>query len=144
AGYVPVTGSKISLNFDLDQNVVSIDYKPEKRSITVRYLDTRGQAIAQPDVIEGFYQESYTIKAKDIDGYTVVDSDSLIKRGIYDQDNMETAFIYRAGSDEFNAAVISLDEVLQQQNNKTTDKSTEVNVIKQTPKNLLNEFDLDD
>lgn len=144
AGYVPVTGSKISLNFDLDQKVVSIDYKPEKRSITVRYLDTRGQAIAQPDVIEGFYQESYTIKAKDIDGYTVVDSDSLIKRGIYDQDNMETAFIYRAGSDEFNAAVISLDEVLQQQNNKTTEKRTEVNVIKQTPKNLLNEFDLDD
>lgn len=140
-GYVAIHGAKISLNFELSDKIIPIDYKPEERTITVRYLDTCGQAIAEPDVIKGHYQESYSIKAKEIDGYFVIDSS--LKCGVYDQENMETAFIYRAGSDEFNAAVIALDDAISHQEPVSPENQPVKKADKQ-PKNLLNELDFDD
>lgn len=71
------------------------------------------EEIHKPIVKKGHYNESYTVQAIKIDGYSVVDS--AIKRGVFGLNNPNTAFVYRAGSDEFSAATASLQDILGEQ-----------------------------
>ena len=115
-GYQPVNGNKINLSFDLAKGThqtIPIKYAPEERSITVRFISVQGEEIHKPIVKKGHYNESYTVQAIKIDGYSVVDS--AIKRGVFGLNNPNTAFVYRAGSDEFSAATASLQDILGEQ-----------------------------
>lgn len=139
-GYTPINGSQISLNFELGERTVPIIYRPEERTLTVRYLSTQGETLLSPDVIKGHYQEEYQVEAKPIPGYFVVDTP--LKRGTFDHDNLDTAFIYRAGSDEFSRAVADLENVVNKPagdapSDHVNPQHEKVNRAAKEPKNLI-------
>ena len=139
-GYTPINGSQISLNFELGERTVPIIYRPEERTLTVRYLSTQGETLLSPDVIKGHYQEEYQVEAKPIPGYFVVDTP--LKRGTFDHDNLDTAFIYRAGSDEFSRAVADLENVVNKPagdapSDHVNPQPEKVNRAAKEPKNLI-------
>lgn len=133
-GYQPVNGNKIDLSFDLEKGThetIPIKYAPEERSITVRFISVQGEEIHKPIVKKGYYNQSYTVHAINIDGYSVVDS--AIKRGVFGLNNPNTAFVYRAGSDEFSAATVSLQDILGEQKAKESQDNPAKTVITNTP-----------
>ncbi|MCZ3785623.1 MucBP domain-containing protein [Lactobacillus crispatus] len=129
-GYQPIHGNKIDLSFDLAKGThetIPIKYAPEERSITVRFISVQGEEIHKPIVKKGHYNESWTVQAVKIDNYSVVDS--AIKRGVFGLNNASTAFVYRAGSDEFSAATASLQDILGEQQSQEKQENTDRAVI---------------
>lgn len=109
-GYEPINGSSIELTFDLDKTTVPVIYRPEKRSILVRYISTQGDSLKAPEKVNGTYQSEYHIEAPKIPGYVVVDDAE--KYGTFGLQNSETAFIYRAGSDSLSKAIIPFEDMI--------------------------------
>lgn len=68
---------------------------PVKGKVTIRYMDTEGNALSAPEVYENLQEGEYTYKAKSFDGYTL-QSNSSISFSI-NKDNLtkEIEFIYR-------------------------------------------------
>ncbi|WP_298491156.1 MucBP domain-containing protein [uncultured Lactobacillus sp.] len=140
-GYQPIKSDQINLAFDdLNQSQIIVKYRPEERYLTVRYISTQGETLLPPDKIVGHYQESYEVKAKKIPGYFVVDTQ--IKHGTFDHDNLDTAFIYRAGSDEYSTAMVSLDDIInsQQMNDDSNENATHIVRPASQPRNLINDI----
>lgn len=140
-GYQPVEGNKIEINFELDQRELPIFYRPEEKNVTVRYLSTQGEPLSEPKQVKGKFGSEYTIKAKEIDGYFPVDAKS--KHGIFDNNDLELAFIYRAGSDSMSAAVASLEDIMKKQEahtNEEGNKENTVNTSEEKPKNLITDI----
>ena len=109
-GYKPVKGDEVKVNFELNQKTVMIKYVPEERQLTVRFIDTQGNSLRVPKVIAGHFDENYKIEAPKIKNYFTVGED--VKTGRFGMKDAETAFIYRAGSDELNQAITPLEDLL--------------------------------
>lgn len=109
-GYEPINGPSVELTFDLDKTTVPVVYRPQKRSILVRYISTQGDSLRDPEEVEGVYQSEYHIKAPQIPGYVVVDD--IEKYGTFGLQNSETAFIYRAGSDSLSKAIVPFEDMI--------------------------------
>lgn len=121
-GYKPVNGNTLTINFEKDQKQVIVYYAPEPRKLTVRFIDTQGNNLRDPAIIEGHFSESYSVKAPRIDGYFAVGEKE--KSGRYEMQDTETAFIYRAGSDELNPAITPLEDLIV--DDKETSHNTQV------------------
>lgn len=124
-GYQPVDGNELTINFELGQKEIPVIYEPEKRSITVRYIDTQGNNLSDPTVISGYFDEPYKIEAKKFAGFVVINQDST-RTGKFGLNNSDTTFIYRAGSDEINPAITPLDDMLI---NKEVDTDTNYQTV---------------
>lgn len=151
-GYNPVKGKKITLNFDLNETTIPIIYKAKTSKIVVRFYTISGQQIHEPMVYSGQYQDSYEIKAPNIDGYMVVDNG--IRQGTYGLDDSETVFSYRAGSDEASKAITPLSDLTHQtaemkhpiqssSNNEISSEPTNHSNHNKPPKSLNDLFDDD-
>lgn len=135
-GYEPVNGDKLTLDFNLENGThqtIPVVYKPQERKVTVRYISLQGDPVHAPEEYKGYYNEKYTIKARKIPGYFVVDS--TIKEGTYGLKDTDAAFVYRAGSDEFSAATADLDDILTDQKSQSTSAPSDIvrNTVEQTP-----------
>jgi hypothetical protein len=126
-GYQPVNGRTIKLDFDLEKGnreIIPIKYKAEPRKITVKYISTRGLEIAHKEEVNGFYNDPYEIKPKEIRGYFAIDTSP--RRGTFGLQNTEIAFVYREGSDKFSKATASFDDILEQQSDPQKDDDSQI------------------
>ncbi|QNQ82997.1 hypothetical protein FP435_00400 (plasmid) [Lactobacillus sp. PV037] len=115
-GFEPVNGEKITINFNSDNQVIPIIYQPQSRQVTIRYISLQGQNILSPKVISGKYQETYQINAEQIPGYVPVDATT--QSGVFGlEKNIETTFIYRSDSDNYNPSVTNLEDYLSENEN---------------------------
>lgn len=145
-GYQPVNGKTIKLDFNLEKGnheIIPIKYKAEARKITVRYISTLGENIAEPVEITGVYNGQYEAKPKKIRGYFAIDTS--VKRGTFGLKNSDIAFIYREGSDKFSKATASFDDIITQQSSTVKDDDTQVvyndNNQQMTEEYLADDFD---
>ncbi|KXI18816.1 MucBP domain-containing protein [Lactobacillus crispatus] len=113
-GYLPVNGPTVTLNFDLGVTTLPITYKAKTTKIVVKYFSTDGTQLMPSKTYSGQYQKHYEIKAPHIDKY-VVQGDGL-REGTFGLDDSETIFSYRAGADELNSAIVSLDDISNNSN----------------------------
>lgn len=145
-GYQPIKGKSIKLDFNLEKGnheIIPIKYKAEERKITVRYISTLGENIAEPVEITGVYNGQYEAKPKKIRGYFAIDT--TVKRGTFGLKNSDIAFIYREGSDKFSKATASFDDIITQQSSVVKDDDTQVvyndGNQQMTEEYLANDFD---
>lgn len=100
SGFTPVNGSGVKVKFEVGMTEVPIYYRPEQKKVIVRFISTQGNQLAEPKEYTGSYGDKYSIEAPDINGYSVMGT--KLKQGVYGLENIETAFIYRASSDNLN------------------------------------------
>lgn len=127
-GYTPTTGDKVSIKFEIGQTTIPIIYEPENRTLTIRYINsTTGKAIMDPKVVHGKFNGEYDEKAPEIPGFVAINRTR--EKGTYGLQDIETVFLYRAGSDELNRAITDIDTIVKQNQNNVVQ---EQGVVKPT------------
>lgn len=129
AGYQPVDGPNVRIAFDNKTKIVPVVYAPIERQITIRFIDTQGNSLREPQVVKGHYGQHYRLKAPKLDSFVTVGDEE--KDGTFGLNNTETAFIYRAGSDDLNRAITPLSELVatnDQNQNATTSENQQQSV----------------
>lgn len=94
-GYELVTVPLNANGTHTDKNqTVKYVYKKKKTKVTVNYVDEKGQALADGDVISGLFNDLYDTKPKAIPGYilTAVPSNASGKQAV---DPTEVTYVYK-------------------------------------------------
>lgn len=72
---------------------------PEDATVIVQYVDQDGNAIAKDDILMGHDGDKYTTKAKDVDGYELVNTPKN-KEGIFVHGTTKVVYSYNKVKDE--------------------------------------------
>lgn len=111
-GYTPVNGNEVTVNFELGEDAQEVSYAANPAKLTVRFMDTQGTPLKPIEVINGRYGQAYHVDAPKLEGYVIVGDP--VKQGNFGLNDLDTAFIFRAGSDELSKAITPLDDLLDQ------------------------------
>lgn len=124
-GYNPVNGGKVSVKFEIGQTTIPVVYEPEDRTLTIRYINsTTGKPIKEAKKVQGKFNGEYDVTAPEIPGFVAINRTR--DKGTFGLQDVETVFLYRAGSDELNRAITDIDEIVKRNQNETAQQQAVV------------------
>lgn len=91
----------ITLAEDATKNVITFKYTKKENYVTytVSYVDEEGNSLAENTIGTGVIGETVTIKALEIEGYTLLDGEDTVSLTLKDKDeDNKVEFVYTEGS----------------------------------------------